>query len=296
MEWFIFAIITATLTGFSVLIEKKVLIKENALKFATIFSLFCAFLVLFLVPQVDFKINLETLVLIYAASVFLTFGIFLFAKSLKHMQLSIAYPLSAFEPAIVAFIAFFTLKEVLKMNHIFGMGLLVVGAYVLELNYKKFNLFDPFKEIINSKYIHLIFLAILFYSLTTIVDRFVLSPNNSIITTPVNYLFFILLFTAFNFVVLISIFRPGVKELYHVVKRNGKLIFLMAIIVVAFRLSQFTAFSMPEGNAGLVIAIRRGGAAFISVLLGGEIFHEKNIVKKVIATIVMLLGIYLIII
>ncbi len=281
MEWFIFAIITATLTGFSVLIEKKVLIKENALKFATIFSLFCAFLVLFLVPQVDFKINLETLVLIYAASVFLTFGIFLFAKSLKHMQLSIAYPLSAFEPAIVAFIAFF---------------ILVVGAYVLELNYKKFNLFDPFKEIINSKYIHLIFLAILFYSLTTIVDRFVLSPNNSIITTPVNYLFFILLFTAFNFVVLISIFRPGVKELYHVVKRNGKLIFLMAIIVVAFRLSQFTAFSMPEGNAGLVIAIRRGGAAFISVLLGGEIFHEKNIVKKVIATIVMLLGIYLIII
>ena len=41
--------------------------------------------------------------------------------------------------------------------------------------------------------------------------------------------------------------------------------------------------------AGLVIAVKRMSAFFV-VLIGGELFHEKNLLRKSIACLIMLAG------
>jgi len=61
---------------------------------------------------------------------------------------------------------------------------------------------------------------------------------------------------------------------------------------VGHRLAQMQAIQLAY--AGLVIAIKRMSAFFV-VLIGGEIFHEKNLLRKSIACLIMIGGAALIV-
>ena len=285
MQWYIFAILAAVLTAASTIVEKKTLLKEHAMEFSTVLAVFNFFIALVLLPYINLNFSLNMLALIYIASVLATIAFLFVAKAVRHMDISVVSPLLNFSPAVVAVLAFFILGERITYLQLFGILLLIMGSFVLEA--ENHNTKKIFTKKFKSNYFYYTFLALMLYGFCSILDKFILRT-----VSPLTYIPVIHFFIAINFIILICIFHNGFEGIKHGIKSAGKWVFLVAILVTGYRLSQAQAVSMTY--VSLVIPIKRM-SAFFATLVGGKIFHEKNLAKRVLACVIMLVGAFLVI-
>lgn len=285
MQWYIFAILAAVLTAASTIVEKKTLLKEHAMEFSAVLAIFNFLIALVLLPFINLNFSLNMLALIYIASVLATIAFLFVAKAVRHMDISIISPLLAFDPAVVVVLAFFILGERITYLQLSGILLLIVGSYVLEA--ENYNMKKIFTRKFKSNYFYYIILALTLYGFCSILDKFILNT-----VSPLTFILIIHFFIALNFIVLISIFHNGFEGIKHGIKSAGKWIFFVAILVTSYRLLQVQAISMTY--VSLVIPIKRMSNLFATVV-GGKIFHEKNLAKRTIACIIMLVGAFLVI-
>ncbi|MBW6451197.1 MAG: EamA family transporter [DPANN group archaeon] len=204
------------------------------------------------------------------------------------MNISVVSPLLNFNPAIVAILAFLILGDKLTTIQISGMVILMFGAYLLETKKGNNNFIQTMKKLIALKYIHYLGISFVFYGFSSIIDKFVLG-----FITPITYIVVIQFFIAINFVIMIYLFHNRMIGIKKGIMRAGKWIFIVAIFTTSYRLLQSQAISMAY--ISLVIPIKKLSTIF-STIIGGEMFHEKHLLKKTIACVVMLVGVYLIII
>ena len=289
MLWIILALFSAFLTAVVSIIDKKILLREHAMEFSAIFSLTNAILVLFFIPFVDFHIKLADLLFIYLVSWFGTLGFLFSIKAIRHMQLSSLLPFVNFSPVIAALLGVLFLNEVLNLKQWTGIILLLAGGYVLETrnvaNYREF-----FRNIIRSKSLHYLFLALLFYSFTAIADRYIITK----ITDNNTYLFFVLIFIAFNFFLMSSLFYGGIKDMKRGLVKHWKLFVFAGFLTFIYRVSYIYSLSLADDLAS-VLSLKRLSVLF-GVVLAGSFLHEKGLGKKIIATLIMLVGVALLII
>lgn len=285
MQWYFFAILTALLTAAAAIVEKKTLLKEHAMEFSAVLAVFNFLIALVLLPYINFNFSLKILVMIYTASVLATIAFLFIAKAVRHMDISVVSPLLSFSPAVVAGLAFFILGEKISYIQLGGILLLIIGSYILELH--NHDTKKIFTKTFKSNYFYYIFLALILYAFCSILDKLIL---NSI--SPLTYIPIVHFFIAINFIVLICIFHNGFKGIKHGVKSAGKWIFLVAVLVTGYRLSQAQAVSMTY--VSLVIPIKRM-SAFFATVIGGKVFHEKNLAKRTLACVIMLAGAFLVI-
>jgi uncharacterized membrane protein len=285
MEWYFFAITTAVLVSIYTLVEKKTLLKEHAMEFSAVLAIFNFLVSLVLVPFIEIDFPLKLLALMYLASLMGSIGFLHIAKAIRHMNISLVAPLTTFSPAFVVVLAYFILGERITYMQIFGVALLIIGSFLLES--KNHGTMKIFTKTFKSNYFYYMFFALTLYGFCAIIDKFVLKT-----IPPTTYLPIINFFLAINFIIMITIFHDGFKGIKHGIKRAGKWIFLVSILISLSRLSQYQAFSMTY--ASLVIPIKRM-SAFFATLIGGKIFHEKNLAKRALACIIMLCGAFLVI-
>ena len=289
MLWIVLALFSAFLTAVVSIIDKKILLREHAMEFSAIFSLTNAILVLFFIPFVDFHIKLADLLFIYFISWFGTLGFLFSIKAIRHMQLSSLLPFVNFSPVIAAFLGVLFLNEVLNLKQWTGIILLLAGGYVLETrnvaNYREF-----FRNIIRSKSLHYLFLALLFYSFTAIADRYIITK----ITDNNTYLFFVLIFIAFNFFLMSSLFYGGIKDMKRGLVKHWKLFVFAGFLTFIYRVSYIYSLSLADDLAS-VLSLKRLSVLF-GVVLAGSFLHEKGLGKKIIATLIMLVGVALLVI
>ncbi len=291
MEWYVFAFACAFVVSLAAITEKRTLIKEHAMEFSTVLAIFNFILSIPLLVFADFSIfynSIDLLILIYCASLLGSIAFLLIAKSMRHMDISRVSPLLNFSPAVVAVLAFVLLGEKLTLIQIFGIVILMIGAYLLESKNGMKTFSKTMKEFTTSKYIFYIVISFFLYGLSSIIDKYSLG-----FMTPVTYLATLQFFIAINFIVMISLFHNGVSGIKNGINRAGKWIFLVAVFTVSYRLLQLQAVSMAY--VSLVIPIKKLGTLF-STIIGGKVFHEKDLLKKGIACLVMLIGVYLIVI
>ena len=285
MQWYFFAILTALLAAAAAIVEKKTLLKEHAMEFSTVLAVFNFFIVLVLLPYINFNFPLKMLAFIYIASVLATIAFLFVAKAVRHMDVSIVSPLMTFSPAIVVVLAFFILGEKVTFLQLFGILLLIIGSYVLES--ESHGTKKIFTKTFKSNYFYYIFLALILYGFCSIFDKFILRT-----VSPLTYIPIVQFFIAINFIILICIFHNGFEGIKHGVKSAGKWIFLVAILVISYRLSYAQAVSMTY--VSLVIPIKRM-SAFFATAVGGRVFHEKNLAQRILACVIMLIGASLVI-
>ena len=285
MEWYFFATLAALLTAAFTIVEKKTLMKEHAMEFSAVLAIFNFLIALVLLPYVNFDFPIKTLGLIYIASVFGSTGFLFIAKAVRHMDISIVSPLMTFSPAIVVVLAFFILGEKITSLQLFGITLLIIGSYVLEAENRDTK--KIFTKTFKSNYFYYIFLALILYSFCSIFDKLILRT-----VSPLTYIPIVHFFVAINFIILICIFHNGFEGIKHGIKNAGGWIFLVAILVTGYRLSYAQAVSMTY--VSLVIPIKRM-SAFFATVVGGRVFHEKNLVQRTFACVIMLAGAFLVI-
>ena len=294
-EWYFLALYAAVFATFSTLIDKKILYKEHALEYVTTWALITFILVTpFLIFKLNFNFPYYFWLILILISILNTAGIIYLTKAFRHLEISIASPLMSFEPAFVVLLAFLFLNESINYSQTWGLLLILVGGYFLEIRKENFSLIQPIKEAFNSKYIHYGLLAIFLYSISAIISRFIVNTNNAININIYTYFFLIKLFVAINLLVLLSILYDGIQGVKNGIKNMGWLLIPACIFSIIHGFLTLFAFSIPSANVGLVMAIKRI-SIFFETLIGGELFHDYNLFIKLVSSLIMLFGIYLII-
>ncbi|AJF62470.1 MAG: hypothetical protein QT11_C0001G0321 [archaeon GW2011_AR20] len=290
MDWFWFALISAAFISIETIIEKEILKKEHALQFSSVVTISVVVLSLVFLPYLNFdNLSLTQLLLIYLNSWLGAVAFLLVSRAIRHMEVSTVSPFLSFGPIFVLIFSLLFLKEHITNMHLFGIFLVVFGAYVLQS--KENDYFAPIRAIIKSKYIHFIFIALILNGFSATLDRYFL--KDGFLLDSVSYLFLMSIFLAINYSILITVLHGGFKEINKGFKISGFLILIMAALIIMGRLALFQAFT--QTSAFLVEPIKRTSVLFV-VLFGGALFHEKHIFKKFIASLIMLAGVYLIII
>jgi drug/metabolite transporter (DMT)-like permease len=291
MAWYAYAIISALAIATVGLLQKKTLQREHSFEYVTIFSLakLGIFLLVFGASTV-WAVSTNDLLLLIVSGVVNGLAFVSITKAMRRMELSTVMPVLSVEPAIVALLAFMTLGERLNMTQVIGLGLTLLGTYILELRRhtdEPHHLAIPFQRLLRDRGGRFALWGLVFFSVASILDRYLLQH------VPIfTYMGYMLLSSTMVFVLMwfVSEEKP---ELFQTGRRwLIPMIILIAILHLGSNLAQAKAVSLAA--VGLVIAIKRT-AALIDIVVGGRFFHERHLVQKTLASIIILVGVYFIV-
>jgi transporter family protein len=294
--WLIFAILASILASASSILEKKTLFKQHALEFSATLSVYTLILSIPFWFFADFNsLSLKATGYIYLGSLLGAIGFLLVTKALRHIAISLTSPFLVFEPAMVAVFAAVLLGEKITSLQIIGIVVIIIGAYVLT-SHEHDHFLEPFKHVFKSKYIKYILLALVFYALDSILDKKIVGTvaDGGLGVSVWTFLALVHFFLALNYLLIMIIFSDGIQGIGKGLKTGGWLVFTVAIFTIGYRLSQMYAVSLPGVLISLVIPIKRLSALF-STVIGGELFHEKYVLRKSIACVIMIIGAVLIV-
>lgn len=291
MEWYWLALLSALLSAFAAIMQKKVLSEITALNFTVIVSVFIALLSTFLIGKVDLSTaGSYSMLVLFGKSIINATAFLCIMIALKNLEISRALPVLAASPMTVALLAFILLGESLSLTEVLGMLLIVLGTYILELK-KNENIVAPFRVFIDSKYHRIILIALGLMSLSAILDKLLLTNFK---LPPITFLviqnyFFLIIFLLYR---ILSGIKNNNEKLFNGVTKNILLIIiLIAIATIGYRWTQIEATKL--GPVGLVIAVKRLSVLF-AVVIGAKLFKEENYLRKVLATLTIVAGALLI--
>ncbi|MCT4639549.1 MAG: DMT family transporter [Bacteroidales bacterium] len=286
MSWYLLALISALFSASAAIVEKKALIKDKALNFSFILAFFNLVLSIPFFWASDNVSLFEPRMYILFAKTFLGALSFLFImKGLKNMQISGALPLLVLTPGLVAIAGYVIPGHTVSGAEWIGMGLLLAGTYALQLGQGK-GILDPFKLFIKTKGRIYILIALGIFTLTSILDKILLSGYK---LNPVTFFAWqhLFLFIHFSIFVIVLYFKNGKHSLAHSVKISWKWILLVSIFTIIYRYTQIEA--VKAGNVAMVLSLKRT-SVFFAAVIGGTLFKDTNLLRKSIATVIMLAG------
>lgn len=288
MDWFLLALCSAVFSAFASVFEKKSLFTLTAIEFSFFISVFVFIFSIPFLFTIDYAaINPNHIAILFLKTALASASFFFVMNGIKHMELSGSLPLMVLTPGLVALSAFFILGESLSFTQIAGMIVLLGGTVFLQWSVTSVNQLNiwSFLKIAGNRYM---LAALLIYTATALLDKALLStykvPMDQFMG--IQHFFQLVIFASFYFGLKKSeSWKPKLKQVWI-------FLVLIAIFTIVYRYTQFLA--MKEGPVALVLTIKRV-SVFFAILMAGKMFHEHKLWHRSLATIVMLLGAFLII-
>jgi drug/metabolite transporter (DMT)-like permease len=289
MEWFILVLFCALFFGTRQVITKKVLFFEHATEYLTVTCLLAFLFSLFFLPKMVFDLPAKVWLLMYLKSLLLTVGWLLGAKALRHLEISFVAPLTNMTPIFLLIWGFFFLHEVPSALQYAGVALLIFGAYWLQTDHHLSSLIHPFK-IFKNKFAVFMFIAIFFYSICAVLDKIILRTAD-----PYTFLSFTYLTLSAHYL-LIQFFKyNGLKDIKHAFIKGKHLIFIIALLLLFADIFYYMAVAIPGAMISLIIPVKRT-STLIATIIGGRIFHDHDLIYRIIACVIMVIGVILVVI
>lgn len=215
-------------------------------------------------------------------SVLLGLTTILFTKGLKISDVSIISPIMALIPVIVTIPAFFVLGEVPTVTSGFGLILVAVGAYVLNIGERSDGYLQPFRKIAVDRGVQYTIIGLITAAFIPSFDKIGINASD-----PFTWVFYqhlgsaiFILFAVFMFTDDRSLDRGEIKILFVVGLANS--------VIWVF---QSHAYDLTQ--VSYVQAIKRV-SILISVVIGHYYFEEENLRERISGAFLMLVGIILI--
>ncbi|MDB4939871.1 MAG: hypothetical protein JWO40_296 [Candidatus Doudnabacteria bacterium] len=288
MSWLGFALLCALFAAISAIMEKKTLFYEHAMEFSAVLSVIIAGLSLPFFFLINYSaLDVKKVLLMLATATVGAIGSFFINRSARHMEISAASPLLVLGPVITTILAFFILNEHITTVQAIGIVILVAGGYILELKPGS-KIIGPIREFIDSKFIHILFLGLFILSISSLLDRVILSRESVSVYA---YLAFVNFFQALVYLIMLTFYHDGINGIKHGFKTAGYPLLIIAALTVSYRFFQATAVQLVY--VGLALSIKRTSSIF-TTLVGGKLFHEKNLIRRGFACLIMILGAILI--
>jgi len=289
MNWFYFALVSMFFLVIRSLLEKKTLKINNQIQFLTIFYFFNALLVLPLISKIDFFLSYKELFLIISVGILSVVSIYCSISLIKYFELSFSKPIGSLNSIFVLLLAFFFLDESINMLQILGVMIILVISFLFIKDEAKITK-NTIKGLFKSKYgIYLIF-AVIFGSVCTILDRIILKT-----VEPLTFLFLSRYVLLSLFLIIVFTRINGIKEITKSFRSSSFIIFIIALMNIGIVYFYNLALAETVAKTGLVAVIRSSSLVF-AVVFGGLLFKEKDILHKIILSLILIFGLYLIII
>lgn len=284
MNWFWIALASAVFSAGAAVTQKRVLRDTDPLSFSLVVSGITAVLSLAFLPQLNPEsIKTSSMLILFGKSVMNALAFLCIMTALKHLDISRALPVMAVSPMIIALLAFLILGESLTLAETAGIFLISAGTYALELK-KGEDATYPLRVLAGSKYHKYLFAALALISLSSVIDKALLTNFKM---PPVTFLifqnfFFFIIFT------VIFLFRRE-KGSFGFLRNRNLLILLLVIaaLTVLYRWTQIEATKIAP--VGLVISVKRLSVLFASIA-GSRLFKEENFTRRIIATCLIVGG------
>lgn len=213
------------------------------------------------------QFNTEYLPDILAMGCLGALGNFFIIKALSCGELSAIAPINSYKPLVAIVFGFFLLGEIPGFKELVGISLIILGTIILAQN-----------KIFFTKATLYRFIALILLGTEAILIKKV------ILLTDIKSTFLYWVITGFLFSI---IFALCTKHQLKIKKNNIKiqlsLIFLVAIM-------QYTTnYVFANMNVAYALALFQL-STIASLFLGANIFKEQDLAKKLLATVIMLIG------
>lgn len=287
--WFFFALSFALITSLSMIIAKRVMKELNEYTYLFL-SGFFAIPFLFFIIKHFFQIPQIDRTFILSISIGVTIGVVAAAASYRAIRISevsLVSSISAFNPVFTALISFIVLGESIGLRGLWGIALVCLGAYLLELSKLKNDLLAPFKNLLGDRGVQLSLLAYFLWAITPIFEKTAIKHTYPEVP-PFASFAGLGLSTVIFFAVA---FKPS-KIPVKVIKKFIPIFLLLGVLGALGQTSAMIAFSST--NLGFATAIFKLSIIF-TVIFGWLFFKEKNIKDRLLGSVVMLGGVLLLV-
>lgn len=289
MSWIILTLFAAVLFGARQVVSKKVLVYEHATEHLTVTCGVAFLFSLFFLPKVSFDYSAYVFFLMWIKGLLLTVGWIIGSKALRHLEISYVAPLTNMTPLFLLVLSFFILHEVPSVLQYIGVALVMFGAYWLQADHHMSSLLRPWR-VLKNKYSVYMIIALIFYAFCAVIDKLVLEQADQYTFLVVTY------FTlAVHYLVIQFLKYDGLKDIKHAFMTGKYLIFIIALLMLFSDIFYYEALAIPGVMVSLVIPIKRM-STLVATVVGGRLFHDHNLVHRMVACIIMVAGVVLVVI
>ena len=284
IPWYVYVIIASACASVTSIYRKKSLFNVHALEFTSFRALTTLVLVCFTGFFVDLTIEPIQAMFIFILAALTTLGIITRNHVVRHADLSVVAPLGGIMNFFVLLLAIVYLKEIPSLTQFIGLSITVVGILILQFHT---SLKETISSIAKKKVLRQFIFALILFAISTVGVRQVLQT-----VSPFTLLFYFWLFIGIQTLIIETIFF-GIGDLKNF-KKEGKKIVFISIFMYAFNLLMYIGMSFPEAQVALTRTLSGIGTIFVT-FAGGRVFHEGNLLKKTIASIIIVIGSMLIV-
>ncbi len=285
--WFWYAVVSAALSGVSVILNKQALHKASAALVSwTLFILPIPLLLIMVLREGIPQINTMFFVGVTVSSIIFAVSKTVSLHSIKNNFLSKIFPLTSFGIFFSYIFALIFLGETIRPIPLFGLVMIIFGAYILNVDKAKEHILLPFKLLFTHKESFIFIVAMVLTSLTGIFDKIGIrntSPNSAL---------FVLFIEDIMLASLLTFYLVRQEKNWgHDLRKNFWLLAIGSAIYTA--LSLLFLMGITTGAVALVGGIKKIEILFV-LGLSYLFFGDKPERHTWIGTIIMLFGIFLI--
>ena len=280
--WIIYIIIYAILNGLYRSTKKLATTKENNIYEVLAYITLISLILVIPISKDIFSINIYSLLIILVKAIIVAITWLLGIYSISNLDLSLYGILTLSRIIFTTILSIIILGDVLTLNTIIGILLVIAGLYLtnkttsLNINKK-----------LSKKALAATFLFCLFGSISAIIEKRLLL---NITSSQLQFwtLFFI---TIIYFIIL---FIKQRKINHQAIYKNYYLILSSIFLVVGDRFL-YLANAIPSSSV-IIMTLIKQLSAIVTIILGKFIFKEKNIIKRLLCSILIIIGIIIILI
>jgi len=277
--WVLLVLGYGILNGFYHIVQKKAVEHNSVIEVLVMFITFSLILVL---PNIgkDILIESKYLLIIFFKSTIIFIAWILAFKAIKKLNVSTYGILDMSKILFSTSLGIIFLSESLVLNQTIGMIIIILG--LLLSNFKK----TASKIKSETKSIIFVFIACILNSSSALIDKVIM---NNITSVQLQFWFILFLTILYWSYVIFSKEKINIKKTL-----KNPWIYILSIILVLSDRMLFTANGITESTVSGMSLIKQISVV-VTIVIGGLIFKEKNIVYKLICAVIIFLGIILVV-
>lgn len=278
-SWLWMVIASGITLGFWDITKKKAFEKNTVLNVLAFYSLFCFIFVSFDIKNAFMVSYFECLMIfIKTFIVFLSWS--LSFTAINKLPISVITPFDTINPIFAVIFGIFLLNEKITAVQCIGIAVMLLSYYFIGK--------VGSKEVVrmwNNKYFYYMVAAAVLNAVSATLDKVILKKVN-----PGQIQFWFCFF--------MTVLYMSVLMFKHLVKKDKLnlkpdiFIPLMSLILVISDRVYFTAVNVPASKIAVIMPLRKI-SVFVSVIIGGIIFKEKNLKQKFCCICILIAGIIL---
>jgi len=203
----------------------------------------------------------------------------LYLYAIKISPISLSVPFLAFTPIFMILTGFFILSETISIGGGIGIGLIVMGGYVLHFTKKQASLWEPLSAFLNEKGSWFMLIVAILFAFAAVIGKKAILHSSPLFFS---YSFFLV----FNITVLAGFLLFRKNDWRKILHSTPKGIWLGSLLMIHI---SFHALAIAISTAVYMVAVKRS-SILITILLSWFVLKEENIGYRGLGTLLMFAG------